>query len=73
MTRTEHLEWAKERARILLNTSGPAAAHASLISDLTKHPEFDGTLIHEYGRKGMVLLMCGAGELQIHDWIDDLQ
>ena len=39
MTREEHLEWCKVRARAYLDQGQAAAAITSLMSDLTKHPE----------------------------------
>ena len=37
MTREEHLEWCKERAREYLEQGDAQAAIASIISDLGKH------------------------------------
>lgn len=38
MSRDEHLAWAKERALEYL-PGDPVGAEASMLSDLTKHPE----------------------------------
>lgn len=38
MTREEHLEWAKERAREYLDKGELGNAWASFISDVEKHP-----------------------------------
>jgi len=38
-TRAEHLEWCKQRAREYLDHGELANAVASMLSDLTKHPE----------------------------------
>jgi hypothetical protein len=39
MTRTEHLEQCKQRARVYLNAGDLPNAVASMLSDLSKHPE----------------------------------
>ncbi len=39
MTRKEHLEWCKERAREYIKTGDYQNAIVSMISDLGKHPE----------------------------------
>ena len=39
MTRDEHLEWCKERAREYLDAGDLSNAVASMGSDLKKHPE----------------------------------
>lgn len=39
MTRAEHMRWCKERAREYLNGGDAKEAVASMLSDLTKHPE----------------------------------
>ena len=39
MTRAEHLAWAKERALEYVDAGELGSAHASLTSDLRKHPE----------------------------------
>lgn len=39
MTRAEHLEWAKERAREYLDKGDYGDAWASFVSDQRKHPE----------------------------------
>lgn len=43
MTRGEHLVWAKERALACLQTGNEIAAAASMMSDLRKHPELEGS------------------------------
>lgn len=45
MNREAHIEWAKQRALAELDAGGPgssADAHASLNSDLGKHPDTSG-------------------------------
>ena len=39
MTRDEHLEWCKQRAREYLAQGNVKDAIASMLSDLNKHPE----------------------------------
>lgn len=39
MSRDEHLEWCKQRAREYLATGNWADAVVSMLSDLSKHPE----------------------------------
>ena len=41
MTRQEHLDWCKERAREYLRAGDHQQALASMLSDLRKHPETD--------------------------------
>ena len=38
ITRSEHMNWCKERALVELEHSGPASAIASMKSDFSKHP-----------------------------------
>jgi hypothetical protein len=39
VSRDEHLEWCKQRAREYLATGNWADAVVSMLSDLSKHPE----------------------------------
>ena len=39
MNRKEHMEWCKQRAHEELNRGSVQNAIASMLSDLTKHPE----------------------------------
>ena len=41
-TRDEHLEWCKQQARYYLDRGKAADAIASMMSDLGKHPDFEG-------------------------------
>lgn len=43
MTRAEHLVWAKERALACLQSGDEVSASASMMSDLRKHPELEGS------------------------------
>jgi hypothetical protein len=38
-TRSQHMRWCKERAREYLDANDPEQAVASMLSDLSKHPE----------------------------------
>jgi len=64
MTRTEHLEWCKKRALEYVDAGDISGAHASMTSDLGKHPE---TKNHPAIELGMMLLM--AGQLSTKDEI----
>jgi len=39
MNRQEHLEWCKKRALEYVDMGDISQAHASMVSDLKKHPE----------------------------------
>jgi len=56
MTRTEHLEWCKQRALEYVAAGDFNQAFASMGSDLGKHPETEN---HSGIRLGMMLLMSG--------------
>jgi hypothetical protein len=56
MDRAEHVRWCKERAREYLNEGDLQQAVASMLSDLTKHPDTQNV-----GRgTGMLGIMCAA-------------
>lgn len=42
MTKHEHIEWCKKRARPYLEAKDVSQAVASMLSDLGKHPETQG-------------------------------
>lgn len=44
MTRSEHLQWCKDRALELINKGHIAEGMASFTSDMGKHPETNETL-----------------------------
>ena len=44
MTRTEHLQWAKDRAVKIIEGGDVASGMASFTSDMFKHPETNETL-----------------------------
>ncbi len=56
MTRDEHVEWAKSRAREYLDAEDPNQAFMSMCSDLGKHPE---TERHSGTTLGVMLLLGG--------------
>lgn len=72
MTRREHLQWAKQRALLELDSGGDRGvinALASMGSDLSKHPETSGHLGLELG---MMLAMNGHlnTPAQMREWIN---
>jgi hypothetical protein len=56
MTREEHLDWCKQRAREYVDRGDLSNAYASMASDLGKHPETEG---HQAIQLGMMLMMGG--------------
>lgn len=56
MTRTEHLQWCKQRALEYVNSGDLPQAFASMGSDLNKHPE---TKNHSAIQLGMMMMMSG--------------
>ena len=56
MTRSEHVQWCKDRALEYLPTD-PNQAFASMASDLQKHPETEG---HIGVHLGMMQMMTGG-------------
>ena len=56
MTRTEHLQWCKDRALEYVNNDDLKNAYASMASDLRKHKETES---HAGIVMGMGLLMAG--------------
>ena len=68
MNRTEHLEWAKERAIGELDAGSTTNAFASMASDLGKHEELTG---HGGLELGMMLSVAGllATPAQCRRWI----
>lgn len=69
MTRSEHLQWCKDRAMEYVNIGDLTQAFASFSSDMTKHPE---TANHSALQLGSMLLFGGhlqtANEMQ--KWIE---
>lgn len=58
MTRSEHLNWAKERALEYVDAGDNTQAFSSMISDLRKHPETASSATLG-GTLGMGMLMSG--------------
>lgn len=56
MTRQEHLDWCKARAREYLDAGDARQAVASMFSDLRKHPE---TARHPAIELGAMMLFAG--------------
>ena len=56
MTRTEHLQWCKQRALEYVDANDFPQAFASMASDLGKHPE---TANHPAIRLGAMLMFSG--------------
>jgi len=59
MTRTEHVEWCKERAREYLEQGDVTNAIASMLSDLGKHNETK-MVAEAMGPIGMMEAMSGS-------------
>ena len=56
MTRTQHIQWCKDRAIEYVNEGNLQDAYTSMASDLGKHPETEG---HSAIQIGMIMLMTG--------------
>jgi len=56
ITRTEHVSWCKTRALEYVDSGDLSQAYASIVSDLTKHPETEN---HAGIKLGMGLIMTG--------------
>lgn len=56
MTRSEHISWCKKRALEYVDQNDNQQAFASMVSDLSKHPETQG---HVAIQLGMTLNMSG--------------
>jgi hypothetical protein len=57
VTRDEHVEWCKQRAREYLDRGDTVNAFTSMGSDLSKHPE---TQNHKGVEIGLQLMMIGS-------------
>ena len=57
MNRAEHMTWCKKRAREYIDRNDLPQAIASMMSDLTKHPE---TAQSAQGPLGMLGIMAAA-------------
>ena len=49
MTRSEHLDWCKQRALEYVDSGDLTSAYASMVSDLSKHDETAGHSAIEIG------------------------
>jgi hypothetical protein len=56
-TRSEHLEWCKQRAREYCDRGDAANGLTSMFSDLEEHPETAG---HKGTQIGVMLMLTGA-------------
>ena len=67
-TRTDHLAWCKSRALEYVDAGDLTEAFASMISDLSKHPETQG---HPGAELGMMMLLGGhlSTAQQMRDFI----
>lgn len=54
MTREEHLKWAKDRALAYVDQGDLDDAYASMVSDMSKHPETEN---HAAIQLGMMLMV----------------
>jgi hypothetical protein len=68
MTRSEHLQWAKDRALQYCDAGDTTNAFASIQSDMGKHPELERHMALEMGT---MLLIGGhlSTPAQMRDWI----
>jgi len=57
MTREEHLQWCKDRALEYVDRGDLQEAIASMLSDISKHPETKSDLLSQLG---VGLLMTGS-------------
>ena len=58
MDRAEHLQWCKDRALEYVNAGQLDQALTSILSDLGKHPETEGSL-KSRAPLGMMMLITG--------------
>lgn len=70
MTREEHLEWCKQRALEYVEAGDATGALASMISDLSKHPETED---HAGIQLGAMLMLAGRllEKAQVEKFIRD--
>lgn len=61
MTRNEHMDWCKDRARAYLDQGDTTDAIASMMSDLRKHPDTAGLV---EGPLAMLGLMAAQGSVE---------
>jgi hypothetical protein len=68
MTRTEHVEWAKQRALEYLDRGELGNAVASMTSDLLKHPETAASVTMEF----LIVMTCHTSD-DVRRWIMGFQ
>lgn len=68
-TRAEHLAWCKWRALGYLEEGNLREAVSSMISDVNKHPELEGTMRHGLGMIGMMTVRDGNPRA-VREWIE---
>jgi hypothetical protein len=59
MNRQSHLEWCKKRAHEYLAKGDIQNAVTSMLSDLSKHPETEGSSHGIFAQLGMMAVMSG--------------
>lgn len=59
MNRQSHLEWCKKRAHEYLAKGDVQNAITSMLSDLSKHPETEGSSTGVLAQLGMITAMSG--------------
>ncbi len=69
-SRREHMAWCKERAlaELEFDSSNPANAVSSMVSDLAKHPETDTEIYRMLGLSGMMEIQRGTEA--VRHWIE---
>ena len=68
MTRSEYLEWAKDRAFALIDEGNPIGAWTSFVSDLEKHNDLRAHIAIELGMT--ILTMAGFESNETRKFID---
>lgn len=68
MTRSEHLQWCKDRAIEYLDKGDQDSAVGSMMSDLTKHLDLEDHIGIQLGLMLMVRNQLNTDK-QIRDWI----
>lgn len=63
MTRDEHLEWCKQRARKYLDDGDIKNAVTSMLSDLSKHSETSELAAGGFAQVGMHTILMGDMQL----------
>ena len=69
MTREEHLKWCKQRATEYLDKRDIANAVASMLSDLSKHPDTKKSAEGACAMLGIMAIQSGSPE-EVRRFID---